>query len=216
MSDKKRVIDVINSAFGGNEYPGDDYLLGSQEGTEPMDEIKEFVGMDDWTTIDPNLLDMQSSALNFFSEAGFRFFLPAYLIADLNEKLQKADPIFTLVHGFGDMSVEHQVGSRVFERKTGKNAFVNPRRYGGMTFYDYARYRLSIFTREETQAIVTYLEYKRKYDNDGWKDEEIDAALNLFWYERAELAPTAESIATYLREESEYLSAISSNIDGSS
>jgi len=216
MNDIKYLIDVIHGAFRDNEYPGDDYLLGSKGGTEPMEEIEPFVGLDDWTTVDPILLDMHYAAQNFFSEAGLRFFLPAYLIADLNEELQTADPPFTLVHGFCDLSVERQVGSHVFMRKAGKNAFVNPRRYGGMTFFDYARYRLSIFIREEAQAIVTYLEYKQENDPDGLSGEEIESALNSFWLERAADAPTAESIAAHLLEDGEYLSAISSQIDGSS
>lgn len=37
MNDKKYVIDVIHGAFGNNEHPGDNYLLGSKEGTEPME-----------------------------------------------------------------------------------------------------------------------------------------------------------------------------------
>jgi hypothetical protein len=41
-----------------------------------------------------------------------------------------------------------------------------------MTFLDYARHRLSIFTREEAAAIVTYLEYKKtleEMERDSWK-----------------------------------------------
>ncbi len=174
------------------------------------------MGLDNWTTVDPYLLDMHYAALNFFSEAGLSFFLPAYLIADLNEELQTADPLFTLAHGFSDLFVEHQVGSRVFVRKTGKSAFVNPRRYGGISFFDYSRYRLSIFTGEEAQVIVTYLKYKQENDPDGLSREEIEAALNSFWLERAAVAPAAESIAAHLLEEGKYLSAIGSQIDGSS
>ena len=50
----------------------------------------------------------------------------------------------------------------VFVRKMGKNELVNPRRYGTMTVHDYARFRLSIFAREEAPANVTYLQYKRE------------------------------------------------------
>ena len=49
-----------------------------------------------------------------------------------------------------------------------------------MTFYDYARYRLSIFTREEARAIVFYLEYELYSDPEELNNDEIDAALNLF------------------------------------
>lgn len=164
MSSKESVIKNIQNAFADNEFPGRDYLQGSYEGSEPFDEIEPFKSQKDWREIPSQVLDRQASALNFFSEAGLRFFLPAYLVADLNDELQSADPLFVLVHGFSDVAVEHSIGGQVYVRRAGKRAFVNPRRYGGMTFYDYACYRLSIFTREEVRAIVEYLRYKRDLD----------------------------------------------------
>jgi hypothetical protein len=216
MNDKNYVIDLIHGAFGNNEYPGDDYLIGSREGTEPTAEIEPFLGLEDWTKVDPNLLDIHNEAFNFFSEAGLRYFLPAYLIADLNGELKTADPLFILVHGFSDFSIEHKVGSRTFVRMTGKSAFVNPRRYGTMTFFDYGRYRLSIFTREEAQAIVFYLKHRQEIDSVGMEREQIEAALNSFWLERAEIAPTAQDISVHMFEEDEYLAAISSQVDENS
>jgi hypothetical protein len=156
---------------------------------------------------------MHYVSLNFFSEAGLRFFLPANLIADLNGELETADPLFILVHGFCDLSVEHKVGSRIFVHMTGKSTFINPRRYGVMTFFDYADYRLSIFTREEAQPIVFYLKLRQEIDSVGMEREQIEAALNLFWLERAEVAPTAQDITVHMLEEDEYLAAISSQVD---
>ncbi len=213
MDDKNTVINFIYEVFGSSAYPGDDYLIGSKEGMEPFEEIEPFKGQQDWTAVDPKLLDRHYVALSFFSEAGLRFFLPAYLIADLNDELQTADPLFVLVNGFSDFSLKQKIESRVFVRKFGKNTFVNPNRYGAMTFYDYSRYQLSIFTREEAKAIVLYLEYKLGNDPYGVDKEQIEAALSSFWLERVENAPTAESIAQHLLEEEEYLSAIRSEFD---
>ena len=215
MNGKELVIKEIQAAFINNEYPGDNYLQGSFEGSEPFEEIEPFKGQKDWMKIPSQVLDRHAGALNFFSEAGFRYFLPAYLVADINNELMYADPLFHLIHGFSERSVEHMVETRVFVRKIGINAFVNPRRYGGMTFYDYARYRLSIFTREETRAIVAYLKYKMGSDPEDLNNEEIIAALKLFWYERAEKAPSGEIIAAYMQEEEEYIDAISSHSDDS-
>lgn len=215
MNDKEAVIKAIREAFDQNEYPGDKFLQGSFEGEEPYEVIEPFKGRTDWQTISAALLDTHYSALNFFSEAGLRFFLPAYLIADVQDELQTAEPLFLLVHGFSDVSVEHLTKTRVFVRKTGKTAFINPRRYGAMTFYDYARYHLSIFTREEAQAIVAYLRYKRDADPYHLHREAIETALNLYWLERAAHAPTAESLKQHLSEEAEYLITITSEAEGS-
>jgi len=214
MDTKGLVIELIHMTFADSDYPGDDFLIGSSEGSEPYEEIAPFIGKRDWTDIESELLDLHSGALNFFSEAGLRFFLPAYLIADLNDELLTADPVFTLVHGFDDLSVEHMVGSRVFIRKTGKTAFINPLRYGAMTFYDYSRYRLSIFSREESQAIVSYLKYKQEADPLGINKNQIEAALSSFWLDRADHAPSSESIRSHLSEEKEYITALNTSSDG--
>ena len=50
------------------------------------------------------VLDAGYDALSFFSEGGFRYFLPANLIADLGKQLQTADPVFHLMNGFSTMS----------------------------------------------------------------------------------------------------------------
>ena len=129
--------------------------------------------------IDAGILDGHANALSFFSEAGFRFFLPAYLISDLRGQLQTADPLFHLTHGFSDWTTEVPAGERTFAIRHGRSAFINPRRYGAMTSYDYARWHLSVFTREEANAIVAYLEFKRDLDHDVTDRTAIDAALDL-------------------------------------
>jgi hypothetical protein len=58
-----------------------------------------------------------------------------------------------------------------------------------MRWADYARYRLSVFTREESAAIVEYLRWRR--DRAGAEAGGIDAALAGFWLERARSAPPA-------------------------
>ena len=208
MLTKSQVEEKIHTAFGKNEYPGDDYLLGSTEGSEPLEEIQPFIGQLDWTEIPTSVLDSHSGSLNFFSEAGYRFYLPAYLIADLNGDLEYADPVFSLTQGFSNISVSHEIGGKKFTRTTGKDAFINPKRYGGLTFENYAHFRLSVFDREQAQAIVNYLEFKRYNDPQGLEQDQIRAALESFWYERANSAPTTKIINDHLRDEEEYLAAL--------
>jgi hypothetical protein len=205
MDDRDVVIEQIQEAFAGNIYPGDAFLQGSTEGSEPYEEVGSFVGKNDWRTLDPTMLDSHYSALSFFSEEGFRFFLPAYLIADLRDELQAADPLFHLTWGFHVTSVEVAVGARVFVRETGGSTLLNPRRYGAMTCEDYARYRLSVFAKEEAQAIVAYLRYKRDHDPYAIDTTQIDAALDSFWLDRAERAPSTGSLAGHIRKEDEFV-----------
>ena len=77
-----------------------------------------------------------------------------------------------------------------------------------MTWHDYARTQLSVFTREEAGAIVAYLEYKRDTDPHGLNAEEIDAALDSFWRDRAANGPTHNAIQQHLEQEADYLRSI--------
>ncbi|MFQ5802988.1 MAG: hypothetical protein ACE5JQ_08855 [Candidatus Methylomirabilales bacterium] len=213
MSDRETVMNHIRKAFANVEVPGDDFLQGSFDGCEPYEVVGPFKGRHDWRTVDAEFLDAHYDALNFFSEAGFRFFLPAYLIADLQDKLQTADPVFHLTHGFSDASVEIPTKTGSFVRRIGKSAFVNPRRFGAMTFYDYAQYRLSVFTKEEAQAIVAYLRYKRDADPHMLDNDKIDAALNVFWLDRAANAASAESLKHHVEEETRFVAEMDPHVE---
>ena len=214
MLTQDTVIEKIQIAFAGNAFPGARFLQGSFEGCEPYDEVGPFEKLEDWRGIEAPFLDGHASALSFFSEAGFRFFLPAYLIADLRGLLYTADPLFHLTHGFSsDRTTEVPAGDRTLSMKHGKSAFINPRRYGAMTSYDYARYRLSVFTREEAGAIVAYLEYKRDSDPNVIDRHAIDAALESFWWERVRTAPPAQSLGQHVAEQEEYLATIRPGIE---
>ncbi len=209
MADAQRVILKIREAFRETEHPGDTFLQGSQEGCEPAEATAPFKGIAHWTQVDPAILDPNYTALSFLSEGGFRHFLPAFLVADLEEKLQTADPIFYLTNGFSDKVVTLPIGSAHSEKTIGKSAFVNPTRYGAMTWQDHARAQLSIFTREEANAIVAYLEYKREADPHGLNREEINAALDGFWRDRAKQAPTHEVLRRHMQAEDEYAKNLS-------
>ena len=145
---------------------------------------------------------------------GDAYFLPAYVIADLKDQLHTADPVFHLTNGFIDKVVKIPAGQRIYVKTVGKSAFINPRRYGAMTWHNHARCRLSVFTREEAQAIVAYLEYKRDADSHKLNTEAINAALDSFWRDRAVNGPTHQAIRQYRHEEAEYLRDIGGGANG--
>jgi hypothetical protein len=173
-------------------------LQDSFEGSEPYEEANAFRGKTSWKGIEPQFLDAHYTALSFLSEAGFRFYLPAYLVADLDDQLDTADPVFHLTHGFNDRKIEVDINGHPFVIEPDKNTFINPRRYGAMTIYDYARQRLSVFTREEALSIAAYLQYKQKNAEIPLDIPRIQAALDTFWLERAQSAPTAADLQKYL------------------
>ena len=106
MQDTQGLIALIHEAFRETEHPGDAFLQGSHERCEPAEVTAAFKGVMHWTQIDPSILDANYTALSFFSDGGFRHFLPAYLIADVYGRLQTADPVFHLTNGFFDHRVK--------------------------------------------------------------------------------------------------------------
>jgi hypothetical protein len=206
MSDATATVAAIHHAFGTNQYPGDRFLVGSSEGCEPEEEIAPFRGQHDWATLEAASLDAHSAALSFFSEAAFRFFLPAYLVADVRGLLNTADPVFHLTHGFSTSVANVPVGARIFKRLTGKSRLMNPARYGAMTFEDHARFRLSVFTKEEASAIVEYLRFRQS--DEPTAGGPIEAALTAYWLDRVRTAPSAEALKRHTEEEEAFLEAL--------
>ncbi|OGN27511.1 MAG: hypothetical protein A3A33_04790 [Candidatus Yanofskybacteria bacterium RIFCSPLOWO2_01_FULL_49_25] len=173
---REEIKQQIREAFGSLERPGNWALRGSSEGSEPYEIAEAFKDKPDWQSLDADFLDDYkhgiTSALSFFSDEAFRYFLPAYLIADLDGKLTEVDPVFHLCHGLSDRS------------KTEK---VNPRRFGDQTWWDAGIHKFSLFTRQEAQAIVVYLQYKLTDPNLFENDRaSIEQALKNYWLERAQ------------------------------
>lgn len=106
MTTLETVKTAIRQAFATIEYPGDHQLRGSDEGDEPFLVERAFKGKTDWRSLDFEFVDQApeglASALSFFSDETFHFYLPAYLIADIDGRLRRSDPVFHLTHGLRD------------------------------------------------------------------------------------------------------------------
>ena len=171
MIDKERVKEQIRMAFVTVEYPGDWCLRDSNEGDEPFLVERDFKGKTDWRALDTGFIDQSpeglASALSFFSDEAFHFYLPAYMIADLDDLLERSNPVFHLTHGLDDSSRRERI---------------NPRRFGERTWADYTRCKFAMFAREEAAAIAAYLKFKA--ETDVFNREDIEQALRNYWIER--------------------------------
>jgi hypothetical protein len=173
----KQLKIIIREAFSAFEYPGDCCLRGSDEGNEPFMVEKAFENKQDRFSLDAKFLDEApdglGSALSFFSDEAFHFYLPAYLIADIDGLLERAEPLYYLTRGFGS---------------TSENDRVNPRRYGERTWFDVALYKNSMFNDAEVVAIIAYLEFKSKTVAEPYR-KDIQQALQAYWYKRGGKVP---------------------------
>jgi uncharacterized protein YndB with AHSA1/START domain len=164
---------LIRQAFAATPPPEPLSMRGSDEGEEPFLLEEDFREVPDWRLLGTAFLDQSpdgfGSALSFFSPQAFRYYLPAYLLADLDEVLCQADPLFHLWHGLDDQK---------------RHESVNELRYGGWTWFEAVSERLSGFTREEVTAIVAYLRYKA--ERDECARPRIEQALRNYWLPRAQ------------------------------
>jgi hypothetical protein len=190
------VVAAVYAGFQKTQFPGGSFLQGSFDGCEPAEEVGPFRSIEDWRLAEPAFLDLHYCALSFFSEGGFRFFVPAYMVADVRGQLKTADPAFHLTHGFTVLNYSTTIRGKPMTHRSGGDTLLNPRRYGAMTWEDHVRHRMSVFTREEVVAIIEYLMYRRAADE--FDQESIDTALDRFWRQRAETAPTADMLAEFL------------------
>ena len=194
------IIEKIRDAFRRVPFPGDAFLQGSSDGCEPYEEAVHFKGKADWTALEAAFLDERYCALSFLSEGAFRFFIPAWIVADLQRALRTADPSFHLTSGFAD---QRHAPDEQTTWEWGGSVLLNPRRYGAMRWIDHARYRLSVFAREEASAIVDYLRWRQELTlgEDAEEATTISVALDRFWMERARSAPTQDDLAARVERE---------------
>jgi len=99
--DIARVAEEIRSAFTGFALGSgiglwqaqaiDDYQTEAIQSREREKDEKE-----DWSLLEPSLLQRCHSSLSFFDADGMRFHLPAFILASLEGEID--DPIFHLTH----------------------------------------------------------------------------------------------------------------------
>jgi hypothetical protein len=172
LTDRDRLKAQIAAAFSAVERPANWALAGSTEGFEPALVIEDFKDKADWRSLDATFLDQApqgyASALSFLSDEAFRYFLPAYLIADLDGRLRRVDPSFPLTYGLDDEM---------------KDRRVNERRYGDRTWMDAKRHQFSVFKPKEAAAIMAYLEFKLV--SNQYERPRIEQAIRNYWRGRS-------------------------------
>ena len=170
----EQVKSLVRQAFAETPYPGDDALVRSQ-GDEPQEVEALFRGQVDWRRLTSAFVDRAGaaspSALSFFSPGAFRFYLPAYLLADLNGELQYTDPVFYLYHGLDEAS---------------RGQTVQVPGAGPQTWWQIQQEHFAGFTAGEVAAIVAYLRWKTDQPQLAeFERRSILEALQNYWLGKA-------------------------------
>lgn len=175
--DKSTLAVRIANAFDGVQYPGDNDLIESRNGFEPLRVEAEFHGKTDWTKLDPEFLDQApdglGSALSFFSDQAFHFYIAAYMLADLGGKMERSDPSYYLVPQSSGPSVL---------------SLSNPLDFGPGSWGRYARLRFGGFSQEERRAVAAYLDFRtQRGDLSEDRVHRMNEAITHFWLSDAEV-----------------------------
>lgn len=165
------VVEELQTAFPAKRPRRFVAMVNSIQGDEPLQIEADFADKYDWTQLIPEWLDAVpgglASALSFLSDEAIRFYIPAFLAADLTSTLHRVDPTFVLVHGFDEMSRGQRIGPKSAE-----------------TWTDSACARWDNLTQDQAVAIVHYLEWRVEQDGLGIQYNVVEA-LAAYWYPRA-------------------------------
>ncbi len=161
QSNKKELIQKIVTAFSDAEFPGNDNLVNNSYGEEPTLVRVHFFGQNNWNTLSPEFIDFDG-ALSFFSDEAFRFFLPAFMIADINEQLNFNNPAVRLCWAVTPQSENKKIAEV----------------YGGGSIGERAKACFNKFSAEERNAVVSYLQWKLVKDEN---DLTVAQALKNYW-----------------------------------
>lgn len=166
--DSHTLILQIREAFEDCVYPGADNLTSSF-GDEADALIADFAGKTDWRELDSGFLEQApdgwGSALSFFNAAALRFYLPAYLIADVRLELENCDPTVRLCFAVSPQQAQRKLAAV----------------YGGRTLGEHAREEFSLFNMAQCQAIVDYLWWR--IDRDDYNPM-LEQGLEHYWLSR--------------------------------
>ena len=101
------------------------------------------------------------------SDAAFRFYLPAYLIADIRGELEVNDPVVRLCWSLTPQSADQRISKQ----------------WGGGTVSENAVNCFDQFSVKQTAAIVAYLKWRLTQTN----DMTIEQTLDFYWLNAREL-----------------------------
>ncbi len=184
--EQRYLVEAIKDAFGERASPGDAPLCGSDYGDEPAEYALEFRSLD-WRTLHPEFLSYHYAALSFFTDEGFAYFLPAFMIADVLGEAGNANPVFHLTHGlYEESSFELTALNPEVLQASGLSAEdlewlqESVRQPSTTDWHAYALRRFSGFRQPERHAITCYLEYRAAHTWD-MEAKQINAALDSYW-----------------------------------
>ena len=128
--DKDIVINSIRKIFALEKYPGDENLAYDGQDDYEIDLIKQnFIGKL-WQNLDNDFILENRNSIYFFSKYAFKYYLPAFMIAIIENFDELDDLPNIIIGGFIatilniDKNLEELVSSQKVEEKTWNKKFI--------------------------------------------------------------------------------------------
>lgn len=144
------ITQEIRIAFGDMPYPGAECIVNDYGGNdlERKQIREEFSRYESWQDVPRELLLQERDALPLFEPQGFRFYLPAYML-------------FTIEDYDGADTIPESI------------VYLLTLPEAGTEFYEFVRERLALFSEEERQAILHFLEYLEMYHAEDFPNSSV-------------------------------------------
>ena len=184
----------IDKSFGGNTYPGDEDIVRDSSGSDPESiRIRETLKGKHWRDIPFDTLERLRFALPFLSAEGYRFYLPAFMVASIIDfqragvipdevVLSLTPPLPSDVDRIRNLAKAHPEVHPFDEEEWDELIGATDRAYarGGpveSTFLE----RVPGFTAPQLMLIREFLEFMRDAHGDEFPDHEPERALQRYW-----------------------------------
>lgn len=168
---KEVLIKKIQDAWPLNDLPFK--IIDSNEGEEPELLAKEFSKKPKWNSLKPDFLDSTpdgyGTALCFFGNEAFRYYIAAFMIADINSKLNCVTPSRHLTHGLTNDT---------------KDEKINPLRFGEKTWFNACQSKFSLFNKNQISCIIEYLKFMSDADPFNNNPTETKESISNYWKPR--------------------------------
>ena len=161
---KDKLIQKIVVAFSEVEFPGNNNLVDQSYGDEPDIVRNHFFGHSDWKKLTHEFIDIDG-ALSFLSDKAFLFYIPAFMIADINRKLDYNDPTVRLCWSVTPQSENEKIAKI----------------WRGGTIGERAKNCFDKFSKEQVSAILSYLHWRLSQDEYNYT---IEQAIENYWSQR--------------------------------
>jgi len=186
---KTELIEIINKAFQEIPYPDEDIVddIASMGAVE----MRKAFQNKNWQELKDVFLFTFRNELSCFSNKGFQYFLPAFMIFMI-KKFKKTD---TLIDNLVDiLTLPEEKDIDKLEKDIDKfdlfkginldpNQYIQHRRTHLGNDVNLFHEKMAVFTKEQASAIRLFLTFLHENYKDEYLNDEPLVAINRYWYQ---------------------------------